>query len=108
VRERRAVAAPLPSGEATEVRVPILPMSYAFRAGSRIRITISAPGGDRPEWTFATSADDVTDTVTLGGPTPSRLVLPVVSGLAPGAPQPPCPSLRGQPCRPYEPAGNGG
>jgi predicted acyl esterase len=101
-------AAPLPSGEATEVRVPILPMSYAFRAGSRIRITITAPGGDRPEWTFATSAAGATDTVTLGGTTPSRLVLPVVSGLVPTGAQPPCPSLRGQPCRPYEAAGNGG
>jgi predicted acyl esterase len=101
-------AEPLPSGESTEVRVPILPMSYAFRAGSRIRVTITAPGGDRPEWTFATKADGATDTVTLGGSTPSRLVLPVVTGLAPSDVQPPCPSLRGQQCRPYEPAGNGG
>lgn len=103
-------AQPLPADETVEVRVPILPMTYAFRAGSKIRITITAPGGDRPAWTFATpsTGGSVTDTVTLGGATPSQLVLPVVSGLAPGGPQPPCPSLRGQPCRTYEPAGNGG
>jgi hypothetical protein len=92
------------------VRVPIFPITYAFRTGSRIRVTITAPGGDRPQWTFATfkTAGDVTDTVSLGGSTPSKLVLPVVPGLAPTDPQPPCPSLRGQPCRAYEPAGNGG
>lgn len=103
-------ASPIPSGEAVEVRVPILPISYAFRAGSKIRITITAPGGDRPEWTFKTAATggSVTDTVTLGGSRPSKLVLPVVAGAPPTDPQPPCPSLRGQPCRSYEPAGNGG
>jgi len=105
-----ATSAPLPAGEATEVRIPILPMSYAFRSGSKIRVTVTAPGGDRPAWTFATPATsgEVTDTVTLGGSSPSRLVLPVIGGLAPGDAQPPCPSLRGQPCRTYEAAGNGG
>jgi predicted acyl esterase len=109
-RYREDVAEPLPSGQATEVRVPLLPISYAFRAGSKIRVTVTAPGGDRPEWTFATPATngEVTNTVTLGGATPSRLVLPVLTGVVPGDAQPPCPSLRGQPCRAYEPAGNGG
>lgn len=107
---RASDAKPLPVGEATEVRVPILPITYAFRTGSRIRITITAPGGDRPAWTFATPAAgaEVTDTVSLGGSRPSKLVLPVVPGLTPTSAQPPCPSLRGQPCRSYEPAGNGG
>ncbi len=105
-----ADAKPLTPGEATEVRVPMLPITYAFRAGSKIRITITAPGGDRPEWTFATpkTAGDVTDTVSLGGTQPSKLVLPVIVGLEPTDPQPPCPSLRGQPCRTFEAAGNGG
>ena len=103
-------ARPLPAGETTEVRIPLLPITYAFRTGSQIRITITAPGGDRPAWTFATPATggEVTDTVALGGSHPSKLVLPVVPGLAPTDPQPPCPSLRGQPCRTYEAAGNGG
>ncbi len=107
---RAATARPLPAGRFSEVRVPIDPIGYAFRTGSRIRITISAPGGDRPEWAFATypTRGKVTDTIELGDPHPSTLVLPVVPGVRPGDAQPPCPSSRGEPCRAYVPAGNGG
>ena len=100
----------LPRGTATSVRVPIGPLTHTVRAGSRLRVTITAPGGDRPIWAFVTypTNGQVTNTVHLGGDRPSTLMLPVVSGLEPGGPPPPCPSLRGQPCRPYEPAGNGG
>jgi predicted acyl esterase len=103
-------SAPLPAGELSEVRIPIFPIAYAFRTGSQIRITLTAPGGDRPAWTFDTpsTGGDVTDTVSLGGTKPSKLVLPVLADIAPTDPQPACPSLRGQPCRAYEPAGNGG
>jgi uncharacterized protein len=100
----------LPRGTATSVRVPFGPLTHAVRAGSRLRVTITAPGGDRPIWAFVTYQTDgqVTNTVHLGGDQPSTVMLPVVSGVEPGGPPPPCPSLRGQPCRPYEPAGNGG
>ncbi len=57
---------------------------------------LEAPGGDRTRWAFATPAQ------------PSRLVLPVVRGAEPPLVTPPCPGLRGQPCRTYVPAGNGG
>ncbi len=102
--------APLPAGELSEVRIPILPIVYAFQDQSRIRITVTAPGGDRPAWTFDTpeTGGEVTDTLSLGGVQASRLVLPVHPGIAAPDVQPPCPSLRGQPCRRYEPAGNGG
>ena len=105
-----ATARPLPAGRYSAVRVPIDPIAYAFRPGSRLRITINAPGGDRPEWAFATYATGgrVTDRIALGGPRPSALVLPVVPGIVPGDPQPACPSSRGEPCRAYVPAGNGG
>ncbi|HMD47138.1 MAG TPA: CocE/NonD family hydrolase [Acidimicrobiales bacterium] len=100
----------LPAGRFTLVRVPIDPVAYAFRAGSRLRISITAPGGDRPEWAFGTypTGGSVTDRVALGGPHPSALVLDVDRALSPPDPQPACPSLRGQPCRTYVPAGNGG
>ena len=100
-------AKPLPAGVFTEVRIPIPPFAYAFRSGSRIRITITAPGGDRPGWAFAAPAGGgkATDTIELGA---SSLVLGVFTGLTPPDPQPACPSLRGQPCRAYVPAGNGG
>ena len=105
-----ATAKPLPSGRFTEVRIPVLPFGYAFRAGSRLRVTITAPGGDRPVWQFDTfpTGGTVTDTVRLGGASPSALVLSVVPAIGPPDPQPACPSLRGQPCRDYVAAGNGG
>jgi predicted acyl esterase len=105
-----STARPLPRGRFTEVRIPIDPIAYAFRAGSRIRITITAPGGDRPSWAFDTTLDNGTavDSVSLGGIHPSTLVLPVEPEITPPDAQPACPSLRGQPCRTYVPAGNGG
>ncbi len=105
-----ATAKPLPQGRFTEVRIPVLPFGYAFRAGSRIRVAITAPGGDRPVWQFDTfpTGGTVTDTVRLGGESPSALVLSVVPKIVPPDPQPACPSLRGQPCRSYVAAANGG
>ena len=105
-----STASPLPKDKFTLVRIPIDPIGFAFRAGSRIRITVEAPGGTRPEWAFDTlhTGGDVTDTVQLGGSQPSTVVLSVVPGITPPDPQPACPSLRGEPCRTYVPAGNGG
>ena len=105
-----ATAAHLPRHQFAEVRIPILPFAYAFRTGSRIRLTITAPGGDRPVWQFETykTGGRVADTVGLGGATPSALVLSVVPGVTPPDGQPACPSLRGQPCRTYAAAANGG
>ena len=90
-------------------RLAISPVVHAFRAGSRIRVTLQAPGGDRPLWTFDT-LDDGTTTVDVayGGAHPSALVLPVVAGRTAGAPRPPCGTLRGQPCRDSVAASNGG
>ena len=105
-----STAKPLVKGRYALVRIPILPFAYAFRTGSRIRLTITAPGGDRPAWQFATykTAGTVTDTIGVGGASPSALVLSVVPGITPPDPQPSCPSLRGQPCRTYVAATNGG
>ena len=101
---------PLPAGRYTRCAIPVDPIAYAFRTGSRIRLTITAPGGDRPEWAFATyrTGGSVTDTIGLGAWHPSTLVLPVVQGVTPPDAQPACPSLRGQPCRTYVAAANGG
>ena len=51
--ERKADVRPLPRGRFTEVVVPLYYEGHVYRAGSRIRITISAPGGDQPTWAFA-------------------------------------------------------
>ncbi len=96
-------AAPLPKGRFTLVRVPLFAVAHAFRAGSRIRVTIQAPGGDRPRWDFA-SVDKgrTTNTIGLGGALASRLVLPVLAGVsADGTPLPGPTALRGEPNRLY-------
>ena len=88
----------------TTVRIPIDPIAHTFRAGTKLRIVISAPGGDRPSWTFqdlVPTANPYTDTVDLGGATLSKLVVNEVSGVTAPAALPACNSLRGEPCRDY-------
>jgi len=106
----RRDAAPLPRGRWSLVRVPIFPVGHAFRAGSRIRVTIEAPGGDRPRWEFASIDRGTTrNTIALGGMRASRLVLPVIAGgTAKGTPLPGPTALRGEPSRAYSPASNRG
>jgi uncharacterized protein len=90
----------LPKGKFTLVRIPIDPIAHTFRAGTSLRIVISAPGGDRPEWAFDTfqTHGSVIDSVELGS---SSLVVNVVSGVTPTQALPACGSLRGEPCRAY-------
>ena len=99
---------PLVPGEAVDVSVPILPVAHPLRAGSRLRLTVDAPGNNRPVWSFRTISAGEQVIVSYGTTHPSRLTLPVVDGIALQPAPPACGSLRGQPCRPYVPAGNGG
>ena len=104
----RADAADLPAAEFVEARVELYPFAHVFRGGSRIRISVEAPGGDRPSWKFdALPANgEVINTISRSSATASRVVLPVLPGVEVGAPLPPCPALRGQPCRPYQELAN--
>jgi hypothetical protein len=86
----------------------VFPFAHAFRAGSQIRLTIDAPGNARAVWEFETSRLGETVTIAHDEEHPSRIVLPVVSGVQVPPALPACTSLRGQPCRPYRPASNGG
>ena len=106
--ERKADAAPLPRGRFTEVTVPLYYEGHVYRAGSRIRITISAPGGDQPTWAFADLTPTGRATVMLAHSRsmPSRIILPVVPGITVATGYPPCPGLRGEPCRRYVPLVN--
>jgi uncharacterized protein len=103
-------ARPLPAGEFTKVRVGLFAVAHVFRAGSRIRISVEAPGGDRTRWAFETPATGgtVTNDVARGGVHASRVVLAVVPDVSAPAALPPCPGLRGQPCRSYVAETNGG
>jgi hypothetical protein len=98
----------LPHGRYTLVRIPIDPIGHVFRAGTRLRIVISAPGGDRPSWSFQTPKTDnkVLDTVALGPVVGSSLVVNTVFGGEAPAAMPACGALRGEPCRPYAALGN--
>ena len=102
----RSDAADLPVGQFTPVRVELFPFAHAFRAGSQLRITVEAPGGDRPFWGFDTLPGTPTNSVARSVGMPSSVVLPVVPSVAIPAPLPPCPALRGQPCRAYVPITN--
>ncbi|MEQ1703038.1 MAG: CocE/NonD family hydrolase C-terminal non-catalytic domain-containing protein, partial [Ilumatobacteraceae bacterium] len=100
--------ADLPPGEFVPVRVDLFPFAHPFRAGSSIRLTIDAPGNSRAIWVFDTISNGETVTVAHDAEHPSSLVLPVVD-VPVAAPAPPaCGSIRGQPCRTYVAALNGG
>ncbi len=96
---------PLPKGRYTQLTVPLYYEGHAYRAGSRIRVTISAPNGTQPIWSFAQTVPSGHPTVSIAfsRKMPSRLVLPVIGGVAVPTPLPPCPGLRGEPCRTYVP-----
>ena len=98
----------LPAKQYTLVRIPVDPIAHSFRAGTRLRIVISAPGGDRPSWAFqsATTNGSVIDTLSLGGAKPSSLAVNIVNGVSPTAAMPACGALRGEPCRPYSKMSN--
>jgi predicted acyl esterase len=103
--ERRADAAPMPRNRFAAVVIPLFYEGHAYRKGSRIRIIISAPNGDQPIWAFAQLRPHAPTGVALAAATamPSRLILPVVSGVSVPTGLPPCPGLRGEPCRHYTP-----
>jgi hypothetical protein len=75
-----------------------------YRAGSQIRVRISAPNGDQPIWSFGETdpAGQADVAIGYGGSMPSRLELPVIPGVSAPTALPPCPGLRGEPCREYE------
>jgi uncharacterized protein len=67
-------------------------------------VILSAPNGDQPIWAFAQTRPKGTAAVALAHSRrrPSRLTLPVVPGLGVPTALPPCPGLRGEPCRDYQ------
>jgi putative CocE/NonD family hydrolase len=71
---RRAVAAPLVDGELVELTFDLLPVSYMWKKGHRLRLAFACADADH----FApTGAEGATMIVHRGGALPSRLVLTV-------------------------------
>jgi predicted acyl esterase len=100
---------PMPPDRFVEVVIPLYYEGHVYRAGSRIRVTIAAPNGTQPIWSF-TKTQPSTGTakvsIAFSNTMPSSLILPVVPGVSIPTPLPPCPSLRNEPCRSYVPISN--
>jgi predicted acyl esterase len=96
---------PLSPRRFVKATIPMYYEGHAYRAGSRIRIVISAPNGDQPIWSFTAKPAKGHPTVTIARSKqrPSDLTLPVVPGVDVPTALPPCPGLRGEPCRDYKP-----
>ncbi len=118
-RERSTLLEPVPSyrkrdartlrrGRWTKVTVPLYYQGHLYRQGSQLRVIVSAPGGDQPIWAFAETGPGGTPRVAIAHSSkrPSRLLLPVVPGIEAPTALPPCPGLRGEPCRDYVPFAN--
>jgi hypothetical protein len=105
---RKSDASPLPRNRFVKVTIPLYYEGHAYRAGSRIRVTIAAPNGTQPIWAFARTQPKGTGKVAIAysKKMPSKLVLPVVPGVNVPTGLPPCPGLRGEPCRGYQPYAN--
>jgi predicted acyl esterase len=113
-KQRSTLLQPVPSELATDVRpmpksrfvqvvIPLYYEGHAYRAGSRIRVTIAAPNGTQPVWSFSQTKPAGTARVSIAfsKKMPSSLILPVVPSVRVPTPLPPCPSLRNEPCRAY-------
>ena len=85
--------------------IPLYYQGHAYRAGSQVRVYISAPGGDQPIWAFAKAKPKGSAKVELAHDSkhPSNLTLPVLADSEIPTELPPCPGLRGEPCRDFAP-----
>jgi len=97
----------LPEGEFVQASVEVFPFAHLFRAGSRLRLYVDSPGGNRARWAF--------DTVDVAGGNnliatstdfPSSVTIGVVPDVEVPRALPACGTLRAQPCRPYQPVDN--
>jgi uncharacterized protein len=104
-------AEPMPANEFVPVVIPLYFQGHAYRAGSRIRVTISAPNGAQPIWSFShtqPSGGTASESIAFSPSMPSSLILPIVPGVSVPTGLPACPSLRNEPCRPYQAFVNNG
>jgi len=102
---------PMPANEYVPVVIPLYFEGHAYRAGSRIRVTIAAPNGTQPVWSFGQTqptGTTATDSIAFSSSMPSSLILPIVPGVSVPTALPACPSLRNEPCRAYQPFPNNG
>jgi predicted acyl esterase len=100
---RKRDVKPLPRKRFVKVTIPLYYQGHAYRSGSRIRVTLSAPNGDQPIWAFAETSPAKRAKIEIARSKrkASNLLLPVVA-VPVSTGLPPCPGLRGEPCRTYK------
>ena len=107
---RKKDFARVPGNRFVDATIPLYYQGHVYRAGSRIRVIITAPNGDQPIWAFAEATPrkgGARVAIASSRTRPSSLVLPIVDeGVAAPTGLPPCPGLRGEPCRTYAPIVN--
>jgi uncharacterized protein len=102
---------PIPAGRFVKVTIPLYFEGHAYRAGSRVRLTIAGPNGTQPIWsTYSPQPESGTAQVSIefSSSKPANLALPIVPGVSVPTAQPACPSLRNEPCRSYQAFVNNG
>ena len=102
---------PMPAEQFVPVVIPLYFEGHAYRAGSRIRITIAAPNGTQPIWSFShtePAGSTAAESVAFSPSMPSSVILPIVPGVSVPTALPACPSLRNEPCRTYTALANNG
>jgi predicted acyl esterase len=102
---------PMPANEFVPVVIPLYFQGHAYRAGSRIRVTIAAPNGTQPIWSFShtqPAGTTATESIAFSSSMPSSLILPIVPSVSVPTGTPACPSLRNEPCRAYQALVNNG
>src|SRR3954454_1910131 len=105
---RKPDVSPMPSKRFVRVTIPLYYEGHVYRAGSRIRVTVSAPNGEQPIWAFSETQPKGKGKVAIAYSTrrQSRLTLPPARpDIAPTG-RPPCPARGGEPCRSYKPFKN--
>jgi predicted acyl esterase len=94
-----------PMGSGFErLRVELFPFGHMFRAGSRVKIAVTNPGGTRDKWAFDVLDQPGTNDVAHSSAMSSRVELPLVANEVAPMRYPECGTVRHQPCRP-SPAG---
>ncbi|HEV2922595.1 MAG TPA: CocE/NonD family hydrolase [Solirubrobacteraceae bacterium] len=102
---------PMPANQFVPVVIPLYFQGHVYRAGSRIRVTIAAPNGSQPVWSFSQTqpaGTTATESIAFSSTMPSSLILPIVPGVSVPTGTPACPSLRNEPCRSYQAFVNNG
>ena len=95
----------MPAGSSSRSSIPLYFEGHAYRAGSRIRVTIAAPNGTQPIWSFGQTQPEgttATESIAFSPSMPSSLILPIVPGVSvpTGLPAVPEPAQRALPAVP--------